>query len=77
MAKIDQIKETLSTFRMFFTIVSVMFIAIGGGLINMYKENQLNKLFFGGVFIEFLIFIVILMIGLIIFKRIKEIENNK
>ncbi|MCH8317325.1 MAG: hypothetical protein IIA88_02315 [Bacteroidetes bacterium] len=70
MAKIDEIKETLNTLRMLFTIISVMFIGIGAGLINMYKENQFNQLFWLGLYTEFIIFVLILTIDIAILQKI-------
>ena len=75
MAKIDQIKETLSTLRMLFTIMSAIFLAVGSGLVGMYKVDMVNNIFYLGLYVEYAIFVIILVIGLIINKKVMDIEN--
>ena len=76
MAKVDQIKETLNTLRMYITIFSIIFVTLGAGLIGMYKTNEIDNLFWIGILSEFIIFIVILMIGLNISTQINKIGDN-
>ncbi len=73
MAKIDSIKETLSTLRMLFGMGIVVILAIGGGLIAMYRRNEFDTFFWLGLSFEIAIFVSIIIIGLFIGKKIEEI----
>ena len=49
MAKIDEIKEYLTTLRVFFTIAIAVMVAIGGGLVNLYRYEIYDIVFWIGV----------------------------
>ncbi len=45
MAKIDEIKEYLTTLRVFFTVTIAIMVAIGGGLISSYRQEIYDTVF--------------------------------
>ena len=67
MAKIDKIKETLSSLRVGLSIVSALLIALGGTLGNLYKKNEIDFIFW----ITSALFFALLIIGFVIIHKIK------
>ena len=68
MAKIDEIKEYLTTLRVFFTVTIAIMVAIGGGLISSYRQELYDIVFWIGVISE-----LILMTSVIFtIKKIKQ-----
>ena len=68
MAKIDEIKEYLTTLRVFFTVTIAIMVAIGGGLISSYRQEIYDAVFWIGVMSE-----LILMISVVFtIKKIKQ-----
>ncbi len=72
MAKIDAVKETLITLRVFFTVTIAMMIAIGGGLVNSYRQEIYDIMFWIGIISE-----VILMISVIFTIRKIKIKTKE
>ena len=68
MAKIDRIKEILTSLRVALSIISAILITVGGTLGSPYRNNEIDILFYlaACLFFGFLIagFIVIHMIRL-------------
>ena len=68
MAKIDEIKEYLTTLRVFFTVTIAIMVAIGGGLISSYRQEIYDTVFWIGVISE-----LVLMISVVFtIKKIKQ-----
>ena len=73
MSKIDEIKEILSTLRVFFSIASVIFVTVSTGVITMYKIKEFNILFWLGLLTVFIFLLITIILGLRINKKTKEI----
>jgi len=70
-----EIKETLSALRVSFTLAVVVMLTIGSGLIGMYRVSQFNILFYFGIFTEIITFVLLLIIGVTVIRKIKEIRK--
>lgn len=67
MAKIDKIKETLNSLRIGLSIISAILITLGGTLGSLYKNNEIDIIFW----ISSLLFFGFLTAGFIIIHKIK------
>jgi len=73
MAKIDEVKEYLTTLRVLFTVTIAIMVAVGGGLVNSYRKEIFDVVFLLGMISEIvLMFSVVLTIKKIKLKT-KEI----
>ena len=68
MAKIDEIKEYLTTLRVFFTVTIAIMVAIGGGLISSYRQEIYDTVFWIGVMSE----LILMMSVVFTIKKIKQ-----
>ncbi|NOQ32323.1 MAG: hypothetical protein GQ570_14535 [Helicobacteraceae bacterium] len=75
MAKIDEIKEFLTTLRVFFTVSIAIMVAIGGGLITSYRQQTFDVVFYIGIFSEFILMISVLFIIKKLKSKTKEIKD--
>jgi len=69
MAKIDEIKEYLTTLRVFFTVAIAVMVAVGGGLVSSFRNNIYDVIFWIGVISE-----LVLMVSVVL--AIKKIKNK-
>ena len=68
MAKIDEIKEYLTTLRVYFTVAMAIMVAISGGLISSFRQETYDVVFWIGVLSE-----LILMVSVVFtIKKIKQ-----
>ena len=67
MAKIDKVKETLNSLRVGLSIISALLIALGGALGSLYKNNEIDFIFW----IASGLFFILLIIGFGIIRIIK------
>lgn len=67
MAKIDKIKETLNSLRIGLTIISALLITLGGTLGSLYKNNEIDIMFWVASFL----FFGFLVVGFIIIHNIR------
>ena len=67
MAKIDKIKETLNSLRIGLSIISALLITLGGTLGHLYKNNEIDFIFWVASFL----FFGFLMVGFVIIHNIK------
>lgn len=67
MAKIDKIKEVLNTLRVTLSIISAFIITLGGVLGSLYKNNEIDILFW----IVFLFILSFVIIGYKIIHKIR------
>ena len=68
MAKIDEIKEYLTTLRVYFSVTMAIMVAIGGGLISSFRQEIYDIVFWMGVLSE-----LVLMVSIIFtIKKIKQ-----
>jgi len=75
MAKLDEIKEYLTTLRVFFTVTIAIMVAIGGGLISSYRQELYDIIFWIGIISELILMLsVVFTIKKIKFKT-REIKD--
>ena len=67
MAKIDKIKETLNSLRIALSIISAILITLGGTLGSLYKNNEIDLIFW----ISSMLFFAFLFVGFVIIHKIR------
>jgi len=75
MAKIDEVKELLTTLRAVFGIIVAVVLTISAGLIKMYYNNQIDILFYLGAFFDILLVLCLPIIANYIAKNIKNLKD--
>ena len=73
MSKIDEIKEILNTLRVTTSITFGILMLLITGLIKRFDAGNIDILFWTGIFISFLIIIVIFKLFLKISEKTKNI----
>jgi ABC-type siderophore export system fused ATPase/permease subunit len=75
MAKIDEIKEHITTLRAYLNIVVAIILALGAGISKLYLSHSTGTLFWlGSVFIIVLI-VLFIFISKNIHKNIKKLKD--
>ncbi|MFW6308274.1 MAG: hypothetical protein ACOC08_06500 [Campylobacterales bacterium] len=69
MAKIDEMKEALSSLRTYFGVCIALMVAVGGGLVSSFRTNTIDVLFWIGAF-------VFVSLGLIALAMIHKIRKK-
>ena len=72
MAKIDKVKEVLNSLRVGLSIISAILITLGGTLGSLYKNAEINILFY----IVSILFFGFLLAGFVIIHKIR-IKTNE
>jgi hypothetical protein len=72
MAKIDKVKEILNSLRVGLSIVSAILITLGGTLGSLYKNAEIDILFY----IVSILFFGFLLAGFVIIHKIR-IKTNE
>lgn len=67
MAKIDKIKETLNSLRVGLSIISVLLITLGGTIGGLYRNGEIDIIFW----ISSFLFFGFLLVGFIIIHLIR------
>ena len=75
MAKIDEIKEYLTTLRVFFTVTIAIMVAIGGGLISSYRQEIYDTVFWIGVISELVLMVSVVFTIRKIKQKTREIKD--
>ncbi|SFV70638.1 hypothetical protein MNB_SM-5-181 [hydrothermal vent metagenome] len=75
MARIDEIKEYLTTLRVFFTVTMAIMVAIGGGLISSYRQGIYDTVFWMGVLSELVLMITVVFTIKKIKQKTREIRD--
>jgi hypothetical protein len=73
MAKIDEIKEYLTTLRVFFTVSVAVMIAIAGGIISSYRHENFDVIYYLGILSEIILMISVVLLIKKIKSKTKEI----
>lgn len=68
LAKIDEIKEALSSLRTYFGVCIALMVAVGGGLVSSFRANTIDILFWVGAFV----FISLGVIAILIIHKIRN-----
>jgi hypothetical protein len=72
---LDLFKEILNTLRTILTINIAVILTITASLIKMYYQNNIDFLFYFGIFLDIVIFIIIILIIKSIMINIKKIKE--
>ena len=73
MAKIDEVKEILNTLRAVLGFLSAFLIAVGGAAGTLFKQGEIDTLFWFCVFLMSVFIFVALMVIRKIKQKTKEI----
>lgn len=75
MAKIDKINKEIDLIKSLLLFLLAVFISIIVGLISRYDNNNIDIIFWIGVFLEPIVLFVSLKITNILINKIKELER--
>jgi tellurite resistance protein TehA-like permease len=75
MAKIDEIKEYLTTLRVFFTVTIAIMVAIGGGIISSFRQEIYDVVFWIGVVSELILMVSVIFTIKKIKSKTREIKD--
>ena len=75
MAKIDKIKEKLSTLRAGFGLIVAVILTLTAGVINLYYNDNIDILFYIGATIDILLIISLPFLLKMIIKNINYLEE--
>ena len=75
MAKLDQIKEYITTLRVYLSFLLAIILSIGAGLTKLYIAENTALLFYLGVFVIFVAMLGFLKINRSLHKEIKKLKD--
>ena len=75
MAKLDEVKEYLTTLRVFFTVMIAVMVAIGNGVVNSYRQEAYDILFWIGCASEVVLMLSVIMVIRKIKDKTQEIKD--
>ena len=75
MAKIDEVKELLSTLRAVFGVIVAVILTLTAGLIKMYYNDRIDILFYMGSLLNIVLITALPIIAKIIAKNIKKLRD--
>jgi len=75
MAKIDEIKEYITTLRVYLGFILAVILSFGTGITKLYISQNTGLLFYLGLFVIFLSMIGFLKINKTLHKEIKKLKD--
>jgi hypothetical protein len=77
LAKLDELKEILTTMRLWLSLLFGSIFLVGSGVVNRIDKNQVDVLFWIGLGLIFLFGLIILFLSVKISKITKQIKELK
>ncbi|KIM03464.1 MAG: hypothetical protein KN64_12140 [Sulfurovum sp. AS07-7] len=77
MAKLDELKEILTTMRLWLSLLFGSIFLVGSGVVNRIDKNQVDVLFWIGLGLIFLFGLIIIFLSVKISKITKQIKELK
>jgi len=75
MAKLDEMKEYITTLRVYLSFLLAIILSIGAGLTKLYISENTSLLFYLGVLIIFTAMLGFLKINKSLHKEIKKLKD--
>ena len=75
MAKLDEVKEYITTLRVYLGFLLAIILSVGTGLTKLYIAKSTGLLFYLGVFIIFIALLGFLKINKSLHKEIKRLKD--
>jgi len=75
MAKLDEVKEILSSLRIWLSLSIGLIVVIVSGIIKRYDLNKIDWIFYSGSFLFFILLFVVFLIIIKISNKTKEIRD--
>ena len=75
MAKLDEVKEYITTLRVYLSFLLAIILSIGTGLTKLYISESTGLLFYLGVLIIFISMLGFIRINKILHKEIKRLKD--
>ena len=75
MAKLDEVKEFITTLRVYLGFLLAVMLSIGAGIAKLYLSKKIGLLFYLGVFIIFLAMFGFIVINKELHKKIKSLKD--
>jgi len=77
LAKLDELKEILTTMRLWLSLLFGSIFLVGSGVVNRIDKNQVDVLFWIGLGLIFLFGLIIIFLSVKISKITKQIKELK
>ena len=74
-SKLDEVKEILNTLRVAMSLTFGMLIIVVGGIIKRFDNNNVDSIFWLGVFFTVFLLTIIFLLVIKISQRTKEIKG--
>ncbi len=75
MGKIDELREIITTLRIWLSLTFGSGIVLIGGLVSRYDQNKIDYIFYTGIVFLFLLASVIELLSIKISQKTKEIKE--
>ena len=75
MAKIDEIKEHIGALKSYLNIVVAIMLALGAGVSKLYLSMNEGVLFWAGIGLSILLFVLFIVISKSIHNNIKKLKD--
>ncbi len=75
MGKIDELREIITTLRIWLSLTFGSGIVLIGGLVSRYDQNKIDYIFYTGIVFLFLLASVIALLSIKISQKTKEIKE--
>ncbi len=75
MAKIDELKEHIGALKNYLNIVVAIILTIGAGISKLYLANNVHILFWLGIILILILFVLFVILTQAIHKNIKKLKE--
>ena len=75
MAKIDELKEHIGALKNYLNIVVAIILTIGAGISKLYLVNTVHILFWLGIVLILILFVLFIILTQTIHKNIKKLKE--
>lgn len=75
MAKIDEVKEFITTLRVYLGFILAIMLSMGAGIAKLYLSGKNGLMFYLGIFIIFIAMLGFIIINKKLHKEIKSLKD--
>ncbi|MEA3330676.1 MAG: hypothetical protein U9Q29_03170 [Campylobacterota bacterium] len=75
MAKIDEIKEHIGALKSYLNIIVAIILTLGAGVSKLYLSSNIEILFWSGVILIVILFILFVLLSKSIHNNIKKLKD--
>ena len=75
MAKLDEIKEHIGALKSYLNIIVAVILTLGAGISKLYLSNNIEILFWSGIILIVILFILFVLLSKSIHNNIKKLKD--